>query len=132
MHENMDDYSQNDLKLLKHFSIKELQFELNRKQTEQRNLEIKNIVGSREPIGFFDVFSADENTREWELHIIFSDATKHCFTFSSKVGQSSKSMDEFRMLYFPHLTRSDFAEWKGMVQTKKQSKKKKKQVCLTA
>lgn len=133
MAENLDDPALRGENLLKHFTDKELQSELERRQGERRKMEITKIIGSREAIGFYDVapesddfIPCREYNAEWELHIIFSDATKHRFTFSSKVGHTVQSRDDFRMLYFPHLSRLSISYYDIMVASKKQRLRKKK------
>ncbi len=110
--------------LLKHFSDQELQSELNRRQSERRKLEIMKIVGSREAIGFYVSVGGDERVTDWELHIVFSNGTKHRFDFSSRVGQTEGTMNDFRMLYFPHLTRLDHEDYERL-----RISKQKKKVC---
>jgi len=123
--------------LLKHFTDNELHDEIVRRQGERRKLEIMKIVGSREAVGYMTTTTSDDGKAgtdrefhvEWELNIIFSDATKHKFTFSSKVGQTAETMDNFRMIYFPNLTRLDNADYQRMVTAKASLRRKKKKIC---
>lgn len=123
--------------LLKHFADKELQAELDRRQAGRRELEIMKIIGPREAVGYFNVAIGGggygghrEFHNEWELNIVFSNATKHKFTFSSKVGQTAETMEDFRNLYFPNLTRLGYDDYQRMVEAKgRLRKKKKKKIC---
>lgn len=122
--------------LLKHFSDEELQFEIARRQSERRKLEIMKIVGPRDAVGYMTVATGNDGNgmkrkfhAEWELHIIFSNGTKHKFTFSSKVGQTADTMENFRLLYFPNLTRLDFADVQRLIEAKANLRRKKKKIC---
>jgi hypothetical protein len=129
-------HADESVNLLKHFSDKELHNELARRQGERRKLEIMKIVGPREAVGYLIVETGDDGNgehrefhAEWELHIIFSNAEKHKFTFSSKVGQTAETLEDFRTLYFPNLTRLDSADYQRMVDAKGSLRKKKKKIC---
>jgi|ERR1035437_1331968 hypothetical protein len=98
-----DVHHKNHQNLLIHFTDEHLQSELDRRIIERRKIEMAKIVKGREAFAYFNGAGGDEIHTEWELHVVFKDASKHCFTFSSNVGQSEETVRAFREMYFPNL-----------------------------
>src|ERR1035437_7296392 len=123
----MNDASDNwwDLKhkgenMLLPFSDTELQAELNRR----RRIELVKLAKGREAFAYFTLSCKDETYAEWELHIIFTDGSNHCFTFSSRVGHTDESMREFRELYYPNLTCFNYDDYVRFKKSKCKGKKR--------
>lgn len=111
--------------LLVHFSDKELQNELDRRQFERRKIEIVKISNGREAVAYYTIVGGDERHTEWELNVVYNDANKFCFTFSSREKQSEETMVEFKETYFPNLPRYSYEDYKRFKASKSKIKNAK-------
>ena len=119
--------------LLIHFSDGELEGELNRRKSERRKLEIVKINNGRDAVAYFELCGEGEAVdTEWELHIVYSDGSSHCFTFASKVGQTEDTRDEFRKAYYPEVAKFGYDDYIRFKNIKAKKKGKKNGNCISA
>jgi hypothetical protein len=100
----------------------QLQAELDRRQLERRKIELMKIANGREAFAYFTLSGGDERYADWKLHIVFTDGSNHCFTFSSRVGHTDETMREFRELYYPNLLCYHYDDYVRFEKSKRKGK----------